>query len=43
MLENLSGDVVLIGDFNLLGIVWDRLYCDRPKERVVLEVMQRML
>ena len=42
LLEDLSGDVVVVGDFNLPGIEWDRLYSDSPGERVVLEVVQGM-
>ena len=30
----------MVGDFNLPGIDWERLYSDCPGERVVLEVLQ---
>ena len=40
LLENLSGEVVVVGDFNLPGIEWERLHSDSPGERVVLEVIQ---
>ena len=40
MLENLSGEVVVVGDFNMPGIDWQGLYSDKPGDRVVLEVIQ---
>ena len=40
MLENLPGEVLVVGDFNLPGIDWESLYSDSPGERVVLEVIQ---
>ena len=40
MLENLSGEVVVVGDFNLPGIDWEGLYSESAGERVVLEAIQ---
>ena len=40
MLQSLQDKVLVLGDFNLPGIDWQRLYSDSPGDRVVLDVIQ---
>ena len=40
MLKSLQGRVLVLGDFNLPGIDWQRLYSDSAGEKVVLDVIQ---
>ena len=39
MLDMLTGEVVVVGDFNLPKIDWERSYTPIPGERVVLDVI----
>ena len=40
LLDELTGEVVVIGDFNLPEVDWERVYTPHPGERVVLDVIQ---
>ena len=40
MLKSLQGRVLVLGDFNLPGIDWEKMYSDSAGEKVVLDVIQ---